>query len=329
MSTPENEIHNPVDFSEVQALIDGARNDEESETDSGADGGESDADVFGAEDEQADDGSNEASGESGQSGEEVTADGDEDNDDTRTTDGAAGEDAKPVTLKDIAEELGVSAKDLYNELLIPMGQGQEPITLGEFKDRVKDLAHIDEVMTNTLEREKRFYKEQAAARKEMTELMTVLPREAYTPELLQASQRVARETAIREGAALLERIPEWQDGNVMSAEQSKIRETLAEYGYRSYEADTIIDHRVWAILREFQQLKDTVKNNDPDRFRERTGTKRGAPKRPASANSLRAKINKAKRQGASEADKLDAVGALMGNAPRANAGDGTLRGQKR
>ena len=50
----------------------------------------------------------------------------------------------PDTLEALATKAGLKVKDLYN-VKIPMPAGEEPVTLGQFKDRLKDLTRADTI----------------------------------------------------------------------------------------------------------------------------------------------------------------------------------------
>ena len=50
--------------------------------------------------------------------------------------------AKPVTLADVAESLDLDSKDLY-EIEIPIGQGDDAVSLGQLKDSHKELTKLN------------------------------------------------------------------------------------------------------------------------------------------------------------------------------------------
>lgn len=231
-----------------------------------------------------------------------TGDGDE------TSDSEGEEEAGRVNLKEIAERLGVSVKDLY-DLEIPMKDGEPPITLGEFKDRAAELMTVEAQQTEFFEQRASFNKEQMTARKEISDILRVLPQQAYTPELVRVSMAVARETAQREAELLESALPEWSDPAVQAQDWKEIKTALAEYGYKGFEVDEIVDHRVKVVLRDYVRLQKLVKsaNGSAKEVRRSPGRKNT----PRKGNPLREALNRAKQSGASEAVKLSAVEQLI------------------
>lgn len=59
----------------------------------------------------------------------------------------------------------------------------------------------------------------------------------------------------REQAALLDRIPEWQNRDAARADMAAIVKTGAEYGFSEAEINTVTDHRVILMARELSKLK--------------------------------------------------------------------------
>ena len=222
--------------------------------------------------------------------------------------GAAGEGVdEPVTLEELAAELGVEPQQLY-ELQIPMGK-DEFLTLGEFKDRARDLREIDQLSEQLIDDRAKHEREQMATRKEITELLAVLDPRMYSPEFVQLAQRTARETKNREEAALLEALPAWKDAETRISGMRAIQKLLSEYGYSEAEGDSIIDHRVKRILHDFVSLRERLNES---KSRGKQVRERGAVRgRRRGGTSLRAAINRAKQAGASESDKLAGVSALL------------------
>lgn len=230
-------------------------------------------------------------------------------DEDKTTEEQSAGDDEPMSLDELAAELGVSAKLLY-DVKIPMGS-DEPMTLGEFKDRARELRELD-VTRDEFERTRTsFERDQTIARKEITDIFAVIPQQWYTPQVVQAAQEVARQTQLREADALDAALPEWRDPNVRQAEWREITQEMRNYGYRDYELDGVEDHRVKLVLREFVKYKKAYESAEPGAKRVRDSQKNKPSRKVTGDTSLRAAINRAKRPGATDSDKTAGVAALI------------------
>ena len=102
------------------------------------------------------------------------------------TQSEASDEAPPAevldTLEAVAEKAGVKAKDLY-KVQIPMGKGEDPITLGEWKDRVQDLRSVDQVRAETEDERDNFRAERLKFQQELQVLGNALQHAQQTGKL--------------------------------------------------------------------------------------------------------------------------------------------------
>jgi len=166
---------------------------------------------------------------------------------------AGGDDADPITVVSLAKELGVEAADIYNELTIPLGEG-ESVTLGEWKDRVKDLRELDQSRT-AYEADKADYeKGQMRDRALLTEMLDIIGPDAARPALEAAKQRLQGWEDEQRGL-ILEAIPEWKDPDALAKDREAIVALGAEYGHTEQEMVYVKDARTVRMLRDFAALK--------------------------------------------------------------------------
>lgn len=211
----------------------------------------------------------------------------------------------PKTLNDLAERLGVKAADLY-ALEIPHGDNGESFTLGELKDigATKDSLEVDRL--NWEESKAKKEREFLRAQSELSELVSMLPKSAISQELLDNVARRRAATAEREEAATLRVIDAWQDGDVRAREEKQIDGMLEEYGLPRGYLNTILDHRVRALLRDSmlrkQRIEAALEQVKTVRKPGHSPSKR--PQRPSSSSSRQSRRPSSQNKTAQVAELL-------------------------
>lgn len=168
---------------------------------------------------------------------------------------------KPKTVNELAERLGVTVKDLY-EIKFPLGNQAggdgESRTLGELKDMASQHGQFEvdrmQFEESKTKRENEFMRAQA----EMSELLSMLPKNAIKPELLQAVANKRTALLKREKARTLEVIPEWSDEETETAERGEMQEHLSAYGYSRSYLDSVTDHRTLKYIRDNMQRQKRI-----------------------------------------------------------------------
>ena len=127
---------------------------------------------------------------------------------------------------------------------------------------------------------------------------------AYQGEL-QKKISTAKAEADRQTRA---RIPEWSDGRVMATDKQAIADMLGGYGLSRQEVETIVDPRVWQMLRDAQRAFMNGKRIEEGAKTVRKVSKtlsagsRGAPeKKRLTPKQMRQEITKARDKGGREA----------------------------
>lgn len=216
--------------------------------------------------------------------------------------------ADPVTLKDLARQLEIDAKDLY-DVEIPIG-GSESATLSELKDSYKAYKAIEAERTQWEDRKIQDENAILRSKRELEQLIGFAAKSnALTPELVSRLESMHNENLNREGRALLQAIPEWRDPALKTAGLDEIAEFLGEYSISRSEVLNSVDHRlikfVWDQVKRRKLVADAGKR---DKVPPTTRTTNGRRSRPLSA--LQKKIAQGKASNRRE-DKLSAINELM------------------
>jgi hypothetical protein len=104
----------------------------------------------------------------------------------------------PDTLEALAEKSGLKVKDLY-KVKIPMPDGEEPITLGQFKDRLKDLSRADTLSAEAEDQKATLQAERLQFQQEL----------AVVTQALQAGGKLS-EDSLRKAAANMQQYQQQQ-----------------------------------------------------------------------------------------------------------------------
>ena len=161
----------------------------------------------------------------------------------------------PKTLEDVGKALGLEAADLYN-LEIPIGGDAENVkTLGELKDIVKAGTEFD---LEKLEFEENKTAQETAFRKQaqdIADIVAALPRHLVTDDLKERIVRQRAEIQDREDRMVRQTIPSWADADTRAQDMQTMNDYLAEFGFEKTFLDTVIDHRVFNLVRDAASRK--------------------------------------------------------------------------
>lgn len=186
---------------------------------------------------------------------------------------AADEEPGPVTVKELAQKLDLDPADLYNELEIPLGD-DESITLGEYKDRVKELRNLDGERGQVTELRNEYEKSLLQTRTELSAILQVIPPEMRDQVLEVAKERSSTYTQ-EQSQAVLESIPAWKDADKLAEDRAGLVNMGAEYGFSEQEITYTQDARTLRMLHDYLRLRERVNNMEAATKRET-----GKPGRP-------------------------------------------------
>ena len=188
---------------------------------------------------------------------------------------------KPIKFADLAKGLGVEPGDLY-DVEISLAEGREPVTLGEMKDAYQDQAALTEKVDALAERESKSTNKMMQARRQLEELVQLLP-EGIPPEMVARAEALDAEKVKTEQRLILEVIPEWGNAAQLAADSKLIRAHLLPYGFTDSEIGMIQDHRLAKYVldqaKREQRVTDAGKSADSKKTSTNTG-KRGARRGP-------------------------------------------------
>lgn len=219
--------------------------------------------------------------------------------------------AAALTIKDLAARLEMKPAQLYG-VEIPIGDNGERITLGELKDKYKELApNVERLQAiDRIEVEQRA--DRANTIRELDHLVKMLPPQALSPEFIASAQQQMRVIAQGETQKLLQIFPDWQDPVHYQQAVAGMVDVAKGYGLTPAEVAGIVDSRwIQALhdLAQYRKRESVARSLKPD-------TKAGqrpavSPSRNAAAAQQAATVSKAKRgdRMAQEA----AVSALLQN----------------
>lgn len=215
--------------------------------------------------------------------------------------------AKPVTLSDIAETLELDSKDLY-EIEIPIGSGDEAVSLGTLKDSHKELLKLNASRASYDEHRTQSENELLVSRRQVAQLIHMGQSAGLLNDSILADIDNIHATNLqRERSALMSAIPEWSDPTTRDNDFNDIVEVLGEYGIQRNEIEQSIDSRLVKFVHDMTKRLKAVKaakaaGKVPKSIR--PGGRKGSSK-----TALQLKIEAAKN--GSKVQKLDAVNAVL------------------
>jgi hypothetical protein len=162
------------------------------------------------------------------------------------------------SLDRVIKKLGITPEQAY-KIKIPMRDGQEPVALGELKDRIGEVVDLEtrelQFDQNRREREGELLRAQS----EIRELMQLIPRDQLKPELIEKVRNQHESTMRRERQLTVEHIPEWRNEAARTADLEGMAELVQEYGFPEAFITTVVDHRALKMLRDFYRMNKRIK----------------------------------------------------------------------
>jgi hypothetical protein len=162
----------------------------------------------------------------------------------------------PKNVKELAEKLGISAKDLYDNLEV---NGK---SLGTIKDEMQNYDALtttrDELDTRRVE----FDTKMTQQVQEVTAVAEIMGMDRLTPAEKQQVQGVLQQRKDREVKALLISTPEWSDTVTRTADVASMVADVAPFNLSEADLGLIEDHRLIRYIRH-QALKNARDVKEP------------------------------------------------------------------
>jgi len=176
-----------------------------------------------------------------------------------------------ATLQDAAKALGTNAAKMY-DLQIPMGQGEEPRTLGELKDAFRDRSGWQQEFAQREQALTAREVEAARVQQDLAFLQEEVLAKVPVERLKQMEQR--QEAQLRlEGVMLQQKVPEFREQNYFNAWRQDAMEFTSRFGFKPHEL-VIQDHRLVHMLHHMMNLEKKL-----ERLAQIEPVRTGPPKR--------------------------------------------------
>lgn len=160
------------------------------------------------------------------------------------------------TIDGLAENAGISAKEIYTHT-VPMGDGREPVTIGDLKDQALEFQRREDLNESLDQRQTDFENEMLRARQEFAALVDLLPN-GIPQALLAEAKRQHVTSQDEELRQLLAVKPEWRNPEVYQRAQLDILDAIAPYGMGRADLTRVLDHRMGKLLHDFANMSKRV-----------------------------------------------------------------------
>ncbi len=172
------------------------------------------------------------------------------------TDDEPPEKAEPLSVKQLAEKLEITPAQLYARLEITVGD--KKMSLGEFKDRARQLHDADKALTDADAHALKSGNEVLRQNRALAIALKRLGRPLTDAELSEG-ETLQSEYIKEQNRLTLAAIPAWSDTAVQNDEVAQIGALLTEYGFNPVEASQVVDHRTIKIFRDFTAQSKRLK----------------------------------------------------------------------
>lgn len=157
--------------------------------------------------------------------------------------------SKPVdSLNRLSKRLKMKIEDVY-KIQVPMEHG-ESVAIGTLKDRVASMDDLETRETQFEQRRIEVEGETLRAQTFMREVLSMIPRQNLSKELVQKIEARHRANMQRERELTLGAIPSWADESKETADRKLINDHLAKWGFDPSFLNTVTDHRALKYIRD-------------------------------------------------------------------------------
>ena len=123
------------------------------------------------------------------------------------------------------------------------------------------------------------------------------------------NQKKLEERLTVEQGLVLEKIPEWSNGDLQAEEQRKLIEFGKAVGYSDNELNTLYDHRALIVLRDAMRYNELTNGDKVAEAKSKIGSAKGGNK--TTSRRTRSRQVKAKRAKLKDTGKVDDAAALF------------------
>ena len=215
------------------------------------------------------------------------------------------QEAEPAKdLKAVAEAAGMDVKDLYG-VEIPLGDDGSTMTLGEIKNRYKDLKRSDDLQA---QHELQHQQGMNDLMQREQQLSAWMQETGYQPseQMSEQMQKQFQASLAQEQALLLKMMPQWSEPSVAEAQKQDIVDLMKEYGADDSAINAL--HRAGDVklLHDFAQLRKLVNGAQEAEVRPKRNQKNRG-KRQQTGGSAQAAIKRHQRGEISQGEATLAI----------------------
>jgi hypothetical protein len=217
------------------------------------------------------------------------------------------ETAKQLTVKDLAAKLDVPVSDIYDQLMVDVGEGQQ-ISIGELKDRGRDVVQADALLAQANETRLNIENDLLVKREAIARYAQ---RIGYQPTEtdLQESQAETQRYRNQQVQKALEIIPGWQDEGTRNKELEIIGNIADEYQFSEAESRLLIDARLLKLFRDYGTMRATMRKLSKSYKRPKQKTSRRSEVRSGGGvTNIRSSVKSGKT---TQKDAVDQLGELL------------------
>ena len=186
--------------------------------------------------------------------------------------------------------------------------------LGHLEEQMQAANKPPEMDWNALERENplQWLKLKELERQRSGEIQAVQAEQVRMQQLLaeQNGQKLQNHLAAEQGL-LLEKIPEWADGDLQANEQRKLVDFGKAVGYSDEELDTLYDHRALIVLRDAMRYNELTNGSKITAAKSKIGSVKGGNK--TTGRQTRSRNEKVQRAKLKQSGKVDDAAAIFAN----------------
>ncbi len=191
--------------------------------------------------------------------------------------------------------------DWNQEIEINMPYGMESMTLSDMKDKISNL-HISTKQVQDQENKL------MVRRQEIEAIVNVIGE--IPPEIRQQLDNQHQAVLVRENQLLLDAIPDWSDEKTFLNDRTSMLQLSSEYGFSESEFNTVADHRLVKLIRDYSALKNKLEKADPKKIAKQKNAT-GHAKRKTTKRSSGDYINEAAKSNNPQV-KARAISQLLG-----------------
>jgi hypothetical protein len=142
------------------------------------------------------------------------------------------------------------------------------------------------------------------------EIQAVQAEQARMQQLLAGeNERKLQEHLVVQHGLVLEKIPEWADGDLQADEQRKLVEFGKGIGFSDHELNTLYDHRALVVLRDAMRYNELTNGDKITAAKSKIGSVKGGNQE--TSRRVRSRKSKAARAKLKQTGKVDDAAALF------------------